>query len=859
MLLAAENDNSADDYRSVIDDLTIENKKLKERLRKYESMHNAHLEKDKLFEVKIHSLPTSKRKELEDTLRMFASSIDGSTDAASSSIPKKKSSSHHPSRLMSTSGSAPKNPSSSSTSNSRPVDSGYASMSNSGPMSASTLNLHQVSKNPSRVSKDQNIQSFLHDIPEGLLPKHPIVMTERQKKKLVVKRLEQIFTGKVKGVLNSHSQHVQQQEVSKSAARANEHMKDFMSEGLREASILPHVMDVDEAVPPESNQDSENSISPELSGSLYGSAAGGTPITKLSPDQRPTRPLDLDPDREQNAMDNVEYIRHLGLSTPQLATEDSSDAEPDADGWVYLNLLINMAQLHIMNVTPDFVRTSISELSAKFQLSSDGKRIRWRGGSAGTRLSSDSDSPFDDRSYDSGDGMGNTSQKRRKVDVSQDRSLGKFASVPLQAMKSDSSLLGRPAPARCNDFHYKPLFYHRCSEDDLLSQDDGSSSLGSSPHKQIRSAGIARGRRIWGHRSVSRSPAQRRRDDGPIVFYSGATFCTDLSSDRTNIATPLHSEQLSSDGYSNNSDDALGCAPRRPVSTLERTTSGSLMRFRPFKDYSKVGDSIYSEGKRAPTPEPMAYESTNEDQDVEFAIEWSSIPNSNFSSNPALLDFSVSGLGGTQPADHFAVAVQTVRTKLEDHSPNNKLSGLRHPSAQLNLWKKIKEKQTADDISERLASLSAFSPKDMRPSDEPPIKLQIVDTRVLRLKPSELPEPLNYYDSMSNSDEESDCSEPSDSGLSKLRRTKSFYRRPTTRLSSPDIHSPYMNMSTDVESDDEIDMLASLRQIDPENVAAIEHEFEMEVDQPAQLLAISSAATVAGRSSSGYSSGRSSD
>jgi hypothetical protein len=857
MLQAAENDNSADDYRSVIDDLTIENKKLKERLRKYESMHNAHLDKDKLFEVKIHSLPPSKRKELEDTLRTFASSIDGSTDAASSSIPKKSSSSHHPSRIVSTSGSASKNPSSSSTSNSRPMDSAYVSMSNSGPTSTSTLNLHQVSKNPSRVSKDQNIQSFLHDIPEGLLPKHAITMTERQKKKLVVKRLEQIFTGKVRGVVNSHSQHLQQQEVSKSAARTSEHMNDFMLEGLREASILPHVIYVDQAVAPESNQNGENSISPELSGSLSGSPAGGTPTTKSSPDQRPTRPLDLDPDREQNPMDNVEYIRHLGLSTPQLATEDSSDAEPDAEGWMYLNLLINMAQLHIMNVTPDFVRASVSELSTKFQLSSDGKRIRWRGGSTGTRLSSDSDSPFDDRSYDSGDGMGNTSQKRRKVDGPQDRSVGQFASVPVQTMKSEFSSMGRQAQAQSSSFHYIPLFHHKVSEGDLTSRDDCTSSLGSSPREQSRFAGIARGTRIWGHRLMSGSQGQRRRDDGPIVFYSGATFCTDLSSDRSNIATPLHAEELSSDGYSKSSDAALGCAPQRPVSTLARTTSGSLMRSRPFRDYSEVGDSISSEGNRAPTPELMAYDSTDDDQDVHLTIEWSSIPGSNRLNSPALLDFSVTGLGGTQPADHFAVAVQTVRTKLGDHPARNKCSGLRHPSARLNLLKKIKDKQTAHDISERLASLSTSSPKDKRPSEEPPIKLRIVDTRVLRLKPSQLPEPLNYYDSMSNSDEESDCSESSDSDLSKVRRPESSYRRPTTHLSSPDIHSPYV--STDMESDDEIDMLASLRQIDPENVAAIEHEFEMEVDQPVQLLAVSSAATFAGGSGSGYSSGRSSD
>jgi hypothetical protein len=51
----------------VIDDLTIQNRKLKERLRKYEAKYSAHLEKDKLFEVTIHGLPAKKKRELEET------------------------------------------------------------------------------------------------------------------------------------------------------------------------------------------------------------------------------------------------------------------------------------------------------------------------------------------------------------------------------------------------------------------------------------------------------------------------------------------------------------------------------------------------------------------------------------------------------------------------------------------------------------------------------------------------------------------------------------------------------------------------------------------------------------------------
>src|SRR5690349_15516782 len=91
----------------------------------------------------------------------------------------------------------------------------------------------------------------------------------------------------------------------------------------------------------------------------------------------------------------------------------------DADGWVYLNLLCNLAQLHIINVTPAFIRAAVSEKSTKFQLSPDGQKIRWRGGTHGTRFSSDSgnnsskerSSDGDDSSAQSAEGHG----KKRKL------------------------------------------------------------------------------------------------------------------------------------------------------------------------------------------------------------------------------------------------------------------------------------------------------------------------------------------------------------------------------------------------------------------------------------------------------------
>src|SRR6266700_6675017 len=58
--------SSTEDFRSVIDDLTVANKKLKQKLRKYEKLYDAHLQEEKLFEVRFHGLPDHKKKELEE-------------------------------------------------------------------------------------------------------------------------------------------------------------------------------------------------------------------------------------------------------------------------------------------------------------------------------------------------------------------------------------------------------------------------------------------------------------------------------------------------------------------------------------------------------------------------------------------------------------------------------------------------------------------------------------------------------------------------------------------------------------------------------------------------------------------------
>ncbi|KAE9369545.1 hypothetical protein N431DRAFT_344739 [Stipitochalara longipes BDJ] len=814
------NGSSADDYRSVIDDLTIENKKLKAKLRKYEKTQKPHLEKDRLFEVKIHSLPARKRRELENVLRDFASTIDGSTDEGAARI------SHRgilPSASLNPANSSlPKHPSSSSTSNSRPVDSAYASMSNSGPTSVSTLNHTLEGKlvSQQRIGKDQNIQSFLHNIPEGLLPKHPPVMTERQKKKLVVQRLEQLFTGNKGANIGNKNQPQQQQEVSKSAAKADQssdHNPQAI-EGVREAHILPYKMDVDGCGPAKLSDDSSHETQVMDSGSSEECSPS------RSPEQRPTRPLDLDPNRAQNPSENVEYIRHLGLATPQLVSSESTDAA-DAEGWIYLNLLINMAQLHIINVTPDFVRKAVSDVSAKFQLSSDGKKLRWRGGSRGTNLSSDSGASSERNESHDSDSLGENRNKRRKV------GMGKFTSVSLNVNNVPAGTHNSS-----KSFHYKPLFHHASSSSGgLISSDESESLFGYEAPNASGTGRNGRQSKAKSEKSRSGSRGHVRNDEGPIIFYSGANFCTDLSGDRGDIITPLHVTGVGKDGYSNFTQTALGCESKINLPPIYRTTSGSLLSFRPFRDYSKGSTFLQTEETRPKTPDLLEDDSGNEICFVDCSA-------TSFSSPNPLQDFEASGLGGTQPADHFAVRVQTRRMKAASRAPNKlskfsvqdgRVRKFRHNISKhsLDMFRESDVEMSGDIIADRLASLLSFAPSSSV-TDDPLVKTEMISAHFARLAPSELPPPTGYYGMTSSSGNDSD-SNTSSTGISHLRRDRTFLPKSFASYSDMDevVDENSQDSSEEMNDDDNsIDMLAVARELDPSGVATREKEFEMELD-----------------------------
>jgi len=232
--------SNSEDFRSVIDDLTIQNKKLKKRLRKYEKLHCSHLQEKKLFEVRIHGLSAHRKRELEETLRKFASTIEEESPEMPSIAPL-------PLKRSTLADSPLRKPSLSSALCSKPSDSAYASMSGQTGLSHSQIQDQNITEKLGH-SRQENVKSYLHDMSQTFMPKHSLAMSDRSKSKLVVKWLEQIFTGKG-AASRRHNQSHQQQEVSRSAAHADRNKMEArgrraIREGVREAHILPTDMEL---------------------------------------------------------------------------------------------------------------------------------------------------------------------------------------------------------------------------------------------------------------------------------------------------------------------------------------------------------------------------------------------------------------------------------------------------------------------------------------------------------------------------------------------------------------------------------------------------------------------------------------
>lgn len=796
--------SNSEDFRSVIDDLTVQNQKLKKKLKKYEKLHCSHLQEEKLFEVRIHGLAAHRKRDLEETLRNFASSVEAEIPETPAQIIPLQSLT--PADPLGTQHKPP----SSSTSASKQLDSAYASMSGkTGGSHPQLHDQHSEDRTGQATQAKQQIRSYLHDMPESLMPKHTIGMSDRSKSKLVVKRLEQIFTGKG-AASRRHKQSHQQQEVSHSAARDDRQEargRRPTREGMREARILSSDAELPVETMSETNLASHKSRRSSNDGD--DSARDTNASRDVSPEQRPTRPLDLDLHRAQVPSDNIEYIRHLGLAPP---AKDPNEVSED-NGWVYLNLLISMAQLHTLNVTPEFIRHAIADVSAKFELSADGTKIRWRGGTDGTRMSSDSDGSEDVTKSKSTETSLSVSKRGSFADLSeaQNPHTGRMSVPPESSAASEIGAKRRPVPlGQVQDggkFQYKPLFFHTAPSE----ENDDSSRTTEESSSSWRGNGTGRNSGLnSGSHGIRESEARLRKQNlgnGPIIFYNKARFCTDLSGDRG-------SATIDADAYRRYTEHPIGCSSLSTCDDEDERTDKSLLCSRDSMEVATDGHTTTR--------------SALDLEDLKSCI-------SDCEGSPSPMDMEASGLGGIQPEDNFVVRVQVRHGNKSNKQAPRKLSPFSTPRGPI--------RRMLHRLPERNLDTFREETKEIPRSQPLPLKMEIISAIKRNLPPSRLPGPSYKLSTTDDDDddeeEEYETSSGNENGLpAPPRRSvdEPVSSRPADFFigspSSETKESSYFSTVSGSDDDSSIDLLAQARLLDPDLVAAQEREFESNSSPP---------------------------
>ncbi|KAI9823302.1 MAG: hypothetical protein M1832_002526 [Thelocarpon impressellum] len=847
MRLPASSEANSEGFRSVIDDLTVENRLLRRRLKRYERQHSAHLERDKLFEVYVHRLSPDKRRALEETLRRFSLGVLEPAPRPGLALPPRL----HELSI---------NSASISTSKSRQPDSAYASGAVSTPAQAS----ERARQKQATGVGEHKVESYLSDIPAGLLQRSSLVMTDSTKKRLVVRRLEQLFTGKASG-RGEHSQPLQQQEVSRSAAQADRSAAGDKAgasgvEGLREARMSwPEACHASETTASDRDPTPGATLQPRDGpapaanpGPTAASVGGGDAL-----EQRPTRPLDLDLHRAQHAAENIQYILHLGLT---FAGPDEKSTMAQEEGWVYLNLLMNMAQLHTLNVTPDYVRASLSELHSNFELSPDGDKVRWRGRTDGRRSGSDADgsaeavglaSPlgWEDSDYAGGAADGGKSAKRQRLghrsvprrpprstcasDTSADQPFRHPMVLPPRRKPQKDGRRGDAAAA----IRYQPLLSHQPPSEEA--EHDGLLDLESSASPAPTEAPIVAwaGQRSFadtssGERSLL--PSKKRGREGPIVFYNQATFFTDLGGDRGAGQADGHAASY----FATVTADVVGCTPTSPASCKLDIDYGEALG--PAEEIVVDDDDLSMGGLVAPVGL-----GPGESRGVPTV----------FAAVDALCpEFEASGIGGVLPSDHFLITVRCrhlVPNGAEKASEKDRGESC---LVSLRMLGPPTEVQLADGIDRRDSWLGREGASGKVPlTGQPAVRYEVLEAWRLGLAPSHLPLP-SVLMSFSTSEDDSGSSSIS-VGYSDAASNSAYDDFGSERRRSPSSRRRY-DMTSDSDGDlllDEgsgssIDLLAAARKLDPETIAEREREFDRHAEPQADEEPVlgSSAATVGG-------------
>lgn len=802
---------------------------MRQKLKRYEKLHCSHLRKEILFEVRTYGLQSRWKRGLEQTLRSFASTMEGASNRPTTmTAPPGTSLGQNPGEFSDKpswfSDSFPKN-----------VDSAYASISASG-QTQNSQTAHNYGKSKERVVDSTETQrlhfnSNLHDAQQAFSSKRLRSISAEAKQKLIVQRLEQLFTDNPTST-TADQVSVQQHVVSSFAASGDMKASEAGDGSVRMESVREsRIMTTGTGLPVEAINVQAGTMEQEDNDSddhMGGDTVAESPVKS---EQRPTWPLDLDITRAQAPDEAMKYIRHLG---------------PYCSGpWIHLNLLSNLAQLHFFNVTLGFVRNAVARFSSRFKISPNGQKLKWKGDTQGTRTRSRSDSGSNAEprwKYLPEVGEGPAGERKR-TDENNPSDDGTWAQSDVNCLSQlsnyNSSAVPSPAPRRQPDFphqfnraanfQYKPLLFHAAQSERDDSYDYDNDSLTSSHGiDSMAGAGLPH--------LTARSISKRRGSNcGPIIFYNSANFCIDLSGDPS----------LSCDGdimYNTCTNDPVGSHMPEPAEDFSSKASSRPLIQKPLLDDSAMNDSENDDVSMA------GFDLTMEQSEPKTDDIYDGLA-------PAYME--ASGLGGVQPQDNFSMNVQ-----------------VKHVSVRMRSSKILPSRRNPCHVQRVLQNLRASVSLSSRESSDavfPAAEILSVNTTLL--PPSTLPEPSYCLTLFSEDGEDSDDDHSSSRSSGEEGRSRGstvssveedeigvnfLVAQSQSENSERSQESSITTCSEDGTEEDEdssIDLLAHARALDPATVAARELEFETNHGQMlAEVRAGSSAATVGGGGGSEFSS-----
>lgn len=578
--------------------------------------------------------------------------------------------------------------------------------------------------------------------------KVPTYISEKARMKQVVRRLEYLFTGK-----RSQDQHL---------------------------------------APNRQQSKTVSSDSDDVVGNLEGQeVVKEKPTTGL--DDSPAKSPEPDSRLPQIPEQNLEYLHNLTSTSP---THEPLNIGGHWDGWVYLNLVINLAQLHTINVTVPFVKKAIATMSVKLELSLDGKMVRWKGGMESSNLTSEIDTKSESNSSPSSspmDASSEGSRGRKRSDGSYSQTdLASITGMPIDiktahSMETSSSRLSTlsrshdsgprssPSSQRSSGFHYKPLFAQSKNFEDDSSEPSETGYSSSSGMKSSSSPDGASG----GYSGGGSRPRSRKPTVGPIIYYENGKFCTDLSTQEVILRDESTSPEYPFERMTN---DVVGAPGSENTDTIDQNSRPLLRTLAPLETLVE-GQSL---GGR---PRGVGGSTDEDEDDDSYAVlEFSPKLESTLPDDPPLpVELEACGIGGVQPEDNFAINVQVKHyllpkgrnaQTLNTRKLKSKLRGITHriPQSSIDVFLRDEAGMGALPTTRPRSRSSSSSPSpphssssDGRPSPEP-LRHELVSARFISLPPSSLPPASYMYFSPSSDESRSD----SDSGLNSSSQSDSY-------------------------------------------------------------------------------------